>query len=108
MIKLSESPAFTDSITESTAEGAAGFEAAGLGAAGFGAAGLGAAGGFCARRKFARHPATANRMSLIFDSFQPAFTVGNSGFDQYNPNRRSLILPSRNNLDREPDTARLV
>src|SRR5258708_28831524 len=70
MIKLSESPAFTDWITESTADGAAaGFGAA---AAGFGAAtaGLGAAagGGACPTAIDARPIAARNTRLILSPS----------------------------------------
>jgi hypothetical protein len=78
MIKLSESPAFTEAITESTGDGAAGFGAtADLGAAGFGAAGEGAAAGFCATRSVARAPIRAKGMSFI-DSLRAGIQISNS------------------------------
>src|SRR6476661_4161589 len=62
MIRFSDSPAFTDWITESTGEGAA----AGLAAAGLAGAGLGAAaGGACARPIIAKRPSEARDTSFI-------------------------------------------
>jgi hypothetical protein len=62
MIRFSDSPIFTDWITESTGEGAA----AGLAAAGFAGAGFGAAaGGVCARPTIAKRLSDARDTSFI-------------------------------------------
>jgi hypothetical protein len=60
MIRFSDSPIFTDWITESTGEGAA----AGLAAAGFAGAALGA-GGACARPTIATRLSDARETSFI-------------------------------------------